>query len=792
MDLKTSLLVYNQLPEFVREEYPVFISFLEAYYEFLEQERYTSGISQKNNLVEKLKELRTISDVDFSLDDFEDQFFSTFASLLPKETKVSKDFLLKNILPLYKSKGTIKSFEFLFKILFNESIQIEYPREQILRASDGKWVKENIIRTELEIYNQYVSDGSKSFYSLPYELNVDDIEIRVNGIIFEDYYVRKENKKIVFTSVPENGSIIKIIYVSPFTTSIFANRQIRGVASGATSIIEKVGRRNLAGSNFYQFFIDARNTIGTFTNGEIIEIMFLDERGVHIPFYIQTFSTIRSVDIINPGRNYKVGDVVSIRGTAAERATAVVGSVSSGNVESITVRVGNFGAGYKVGNDVLPVEYTSNGFVATIDAVDDSGTISPNSFSFNNTDFIIDYLNVNIDSEDYGFPSSNLDSENLTTPISAALSVETITNLGPATNVVISISDIPSNINVEFEANSTLLFDDVRISDFNAIGTIKVVEPGSGYSVGDNVIFTNTQYFSGQGASAFVSSVNSTGGITKVTVTNGGLNYKKEFLPNLSVDSDGTGAVLQIEHFMGQGAEFDYVSGDGVSGKILSIQVLNPGKGYTVTPVIDLKFSGDGTALAVANVRQSFVELPGRWINEDGLLSTDEIRLQGKDYYIDFSYVISSKVEFQRYKNIVKSLLNPSGSINYAKYLIADNIPVETDYLVFDEFSRQVAGTVNVVSNMIEVWGTNTYFEVANSIGILTEGTVIMVNSEIRIVNSIINNTTITVSESFDFNANDNLITIVVPPYRAITTEYWKELALSIEGSSPIVLTTED
>ena len=35
--LKISNLVRNQVPEFVREEYPTFVAFLQAYYEFLEQ-----------------------------------------------------------------------------------------------------------------------------------------------------------------------------------------------------------------------------------------------------------------------------------------------------------------------------------------------------------------------------------------------------------------------------------------------------------------------------------------------------------------------------------------------------------------------------------------------------------------------------------------------------------------------------------------------------------------------------------------------------------------------------------
>jgi len=59
-DLKTSLLVNRQVPEFIRDEYPLFITFLEAYYEFLETKQGT----KLNDLTQRAKDLRYISDVD--------------------------------------------------------------------------------------------------------------------------------------------------------------------------------------------------------------------------------------------------------------------------------------------------------------------------------------------------------------------------------------------------------------------------------------------------------------------------------------------------------------------------------------------------------------------------------------------------------------------------------------------------------------------------------------------------------------------------------------------------------
>jgi hypothetical protein len=785
MEQKTSLLVYNQLPEFVREEHPNFILFLEAYYEFLEKERYTNGVSQNNNLIEKLKELRNFSDVDYTLEQFEDQFFKTFASTFPKETKVSKEFLIKNILPLYRSKGTIKSFEYLFKILFDEDVQIDYPKQQVLRASDGKWVVENVLRVENSFYTEYESDGIKKEFFLPYVIDPSDITIDINNIKVENFYVRKEQKKIVFNFTPPPNAKIKISYSLNFDTTIFKNCKIVGVNSGAYSIIEKTGRRLFAGSNFVQFFVESKNTFGKFLNGELLKLDMMTENGI-IPFLFQTLSEVQNIEIQKSGRDYNVGDILNFRGFSSKPALGVVDKVSSGFLETIKVRLGNFGAGYKVGNNVFPTNVTTNNFLSFIDTVDDSGTITPNTIIYN-TDKIENFLDKNISDLDYGF---NTQLSNLESVISQSINYITVNNLGPAINVIVSFSDLKPNEEPIFAANSSIIVDDVRISDLNSIGTIKVVTGGIGYKVGDNIKFINTFYFSGQGAKAEVSQVTSSGRILRVKVLDGGYNYSKQFLPLLEIESaTGSGASLSVEHFMGQDALFDYEQDDGIPGKITSVKLLSKGNAYTTQPLIVVSSaSGFGSELT-AETTPSFVELPGRWITSDGMLSSDDIKLQGSDYYVDYSYVITSKVEFQKYKKIVSDLMNPSGIINYARYSIVDSINVNLDLDIDSTFRRNLVGTVNVSSDSVDVIGTGTFFNDALENGILTQGTYIIINSELMVVNSIINNTQLTVTESFNFNANNEIVSIM-GEYDTVLTEDLIES--EIEGGSGLFITTED
>lgn len=786
MDQKTSLLVQGQVPEFVREDYPKFISFVKAYYEFLENEQIVGGVSEQNNLTEILKRLRYVGDVDASLDLFEEQFYNTFLPLLPKDTVVDKAFLIKNVLPLYQSKGSPESFQYLFRLLFGQEIEIEYPRERILRASDGKWVVENILRTTTDIYSLYTGDGSTTTFYLPYPIAKENVEIFVNGELQEDYIYKKELSKFTFNVAPSNGSTVKIVYLGNFDTTIFDSRQIVGQTSGSTTIVERVGRRNIGGLNLLQFFVNSKNVLAPFTNGELIKIdVIVDGRTLN--FYLECFSEIESLNIVAPGSGYSVGDQLVFKGPASTPPIAVVSRVSSGNLESIRVKVGYFGAGYKVGNNVWANNVVANNFLSFIDLVDTSGFSSPNTLYYN-TDLVSNYSNVYINAANYGFPNSA--TENINTTIATALTKTIVTGLGPATNVIVAYTDLKPNTLPTFEANSTIITGTTRVQDVGGVGTIKVDAPGFGYSVGDKVIFANEYYFSGQGANAYVSAVSAvTGGVTKVTVRESGLGYSYDYPPTLTINSvSGTGAQISVKDLMGRGAQFEYDPGDGIQGKILEIDLLQKGTGFITTPIIDMRYSGDGTAEITAQTRSSYVSLPGRWTTSDSIISSDETKLQGENYYIDFSYVIASQVEFSKYKDVIKNLLNPSGAINYARYVVDQDVVATLNVGVHSRFTKQTVGTANVVANNVSVWGTNTYFALANTLGILVPGSFIRVNEELRVVNSVINNTYLTVSESFNYNANDEFVSTFTD-YDTIINHTYDEFR--IEGIPPIYITTE-
>jgi len=835
-DQKTSLLINRQVPEFVREEHPNFIAFLEAYYEFLETKQGT----KKNDLITVSKNLRYVSDVDVSITDFESNFFNTYAELIPREVEVGKATLIKHILPLYLAKGNEKSFKLLFRLLYNEEVEIIQPKLNILRASDGKWLIENAFRISKTIYSNYTANGTNKTFKLVQQVATNEISVYVNGVLktlSTDYYIRKESRKLIFNTAPANAAKIKVLY-SSFDFALFNNRKITGLISGATAIIERVGQKTVNTVPIFELYINTKTLLGSFTSGENATVNIIDpDDGSLIEVEILGLSTLRTINIINGGASYNVGDPVVITGgNYSQLASASVFETFSGFINQVRVLAG--GTGFKTGSNVNVIGTGAGSLTLAIDAVDTSGQNAA-SFFVVNTDRISDYGSTLISAANYSFNASVVASENVNTKIVDALTFQSVTSLGPITNVAIlfanaTFATVPTldADSAPFQANGTTH----QVLSTHSLGRIAINDGGLNYAVGDEITFTENQAMKlGIGAAAAVRNVSANGVITGVSLqparvrglantfgsvnvtvlgtntvfqddlrvgdfiminnesryintissntsltvnanfvystTNknigkygeypiGGQNYNALRLPTITISSAaGAGANLTVIALMGDGENL-YATADQNPGAILKIRIIDGGEGYEFAPQINLTSKGDGTATANSEVEQSYTTFPGRWTSSDSILSASERVIQGREYYVDYSYLLSSAVEFSKFKEIFKNLIHPAGFIEYADYKIVKTIDtsITTTGLTV---ANTVAGTVNVATGNIFVTGTNTKFNISNSRSTLTIGSQIAVNSEIRTVNSIYSNGTITVSAAFTQTANDQTLVIV-------------------------------
>ena len=147
---KVSPLVEAQFPEHIRENGPRFVAFLEAYYEYLEQ---------TNKAGNAIRTLNDNQDIDRTVSDFVEYFRREFALSIPKSALADKRLIVKHIREFYRSRGSQKSFKFLFHILFGKEVDFYYPGEDILRVSDGRWIKETVITVETNTGNLNLLDG---------------------------------------------------------------------------------------------------------------------------------------------------------------------------------------------------------------------------------------------------------------------------------------------------------------------------------------------------------------------------------------------------------------------------------------------------------------------------------------------------------------------------------------------------------------------------------------------------------------------------------------------------------
>lgn len=133
---KTSIFTEQQISQWIREEHPKFVKFIKLYYEWLERNGGETNVSRN---------LLTYQDSDLTPDLFFEFLRKEFMHDVPIALKTDKRTLLKNMQDFFRSRGSEKSFELLFRILYNEEVEFYYPKKDILRASDGKWIVDKMV-----------------------------------------------------------------------------------------------------------------------------------------------------------------------------------------------------------------------------------------------------------------------------------------------------------------------------------------------------------------------------------------------------------------------------------------------------------------------------------------------------------------------------------------------------------------------------------------------------------------------------------------------------------------------
>ena len=191
VDNRFSTLLSQVLPDYVVSDHPVFVEFLRAYLEYTEQFGNTRGEAVR---------LETYADIDQTLDSFVEHFRKSYLNNFPENLYVGLDVntVIKNIKSYYGEKGTPRSLDLLFRILYNKSADVENVSNQIIRLSDSDYSPSTTIRTtryNVENILDFIGGSIKQTTSL------DDVRARVLATGFVESIVPRQQDGLDYAEI---------------------------------------------------------------------------------------------------------------------------------------------------------------------------------------------------------------------------------------------------------------------------------------------------------------------------------------------------------------------------------------------------------------------------------------------------------------------------------------------------------------------------------------------------------------------------------------------------------------
>lgn len=130
--------VPQQLPAIYRQNAPMFIAFLQAYYTWL-------GLS--GNIDAKSQTLMLNRDIDTTLPEYLTHFETKYLEGIPLSdfSDIEVRSLIKNIKNIIGLKGTSGGIKYLFNALYGEVAEVYRPGNDLFKTSDGIWNEEKYI-----------------------------------------------------------------------------------------------------------------------------------------------------------------------------------------------------------------------------------------------------------------------------------------------------------------------------------------------------------------------------------------------------------------------------------------------------------------------------------------------------------------------------------------------------------------------------------------------------------------------------------------------------------------------
>lgn len=683
IEKKIAFKIPQQFPAIYREENAELVQLVQDYYEFLETTP-NQGIYNSRRMFE-------YRDISTTLNSMIIFFQKKFLSDLPMLEDSSVRIVVKNILDLYRRKGSESGIIIFFRLFYDEDVEINNPAQFVLKPSDSKW--------QTGTYLQMVPN-SGVFYGRDDDVYYQYSDLLAKNIVGSTSNAKAAVDKINFILL--NGTLTPILYLT----------NVRGMFAKYDNIMARIDGQDISfgvlngSASAMHIDLDYGGTTGNAIGDQFsIESEYGNGGKVIVTDTEDEFTGIVDYTLTDGGFGYTIQntrlevsnqvlvlDNPDFSFTNMERLTDTggnIGTVIGQNASAVGIKMDD-GDEFNISRPITTLDRTPNVTISGIYTVSAKNNSSPGDLypdttldtdvkveSLSNietvnliTDLMSPFLSVAIDATNYNDPpatatmSGTADPVNLSTPLNQAF------NLSP-----FEIGTIDSFVNVNPGEDYTndvfsLVRDPVMIA-FDRYEQILIMPVlSASFSVGDAISQSDS------GVNGVITGIDTDRSFIKVRpyayygFETTPIQHKGTSYSVTASERDYTSEAFGANADMRSKTQF-------ATGRISAVKVNNSGFGYldgeTVFLVND---AGEKQARGTLKADSQGITA-GFWGSEtshingykDGKYYDSRNKIHDSNLYQEFSYEILSTVDLSVYEETLKKNVHLAGTRLFGRFV---------------------------------------------------------------------------------------------------------------------------
>ena len=684
---KISELIESQLPNFLQEEGPKFIKFVEKYYEWMETSKIEVSVSEDLTLdfsqnTYKIKASKVLGDGQtvkhvyaelinaYKLNSGNYVFFIKEYEENNVNVPVTRGFTAGDVVVFTEGnvgyQGTVEVVSYIQNAsLSSKSLWNLQDIDRTLDEYIDFFMKEYLEgfplsypspseSTDLDVeeFKKFLVKNSRDFYQ---SKGTEDSFKYFFRTIFNEEVTLKYPKEDIFKPSDNNFQNRKVLLLRPLVNSIpdITSKRITGSVSNSSAYVEKVSRFKKGGFEVFEIVLNKPSVSGDFKINEIVK----DENNNDIG---TVYYGAVDVEVLNSNESFKPEQKFYIdrQGSVVEYSN--LSNSDKGSVLELVVCEVNSGKITGVENFQSLNSETQNQIIL---AINDERIKVGSLVQFDNTDCFLDN--------------------------------------GPRRSILASVSQILSN--------NTIVF--------------KIDREGKGYiklpkivKIGESQIFAD-----GDIDYDFISS--DIGTIKEVKIREQGLGYSSITVEKTQTEWDtepNSSLVLRFGEIGINTTTNKFKIGNGVTQwKYLSYDYRDWdenvifGSSYLE---VDLNSSGVDDIRVRIN---SVFDNGGSFLNSNSFISDSKV-VQDSKYYQTFSYLIETSVQVKRFKDLLKRLVHPAGMEMFGNILIENeqNVGIQSQ-----DLKNVIPLIIDNLLSAVGIWAAGDSYDMPDGVTVtLTAG----------------------------------------------------------------------